>query len=104
MLAPHTTSTEPPTDIERIYGHMIYLCHHPACEDGTKLFSLSERQSHEDRHSRRFSCTYPSCVYSTIGFSTRTGLNRHQKKSHQPAQTHGLNLLDEIPVFHENSE
>jgi len=72
-----------------LYGP-LFLCRHPACElQPGFLFqgfvSAVERQVHEDRHSRPFSCSHSSCDYARIGFASKRALSQHVKKRHPAA-------------------
>ena len=81
--------------LKKLYGQEIYLCHYPACENSSvpKAFaSISERQTHEDKHSRPFPCNQPTCSYSVIGFTTKKALSWHSSQYHSSSDDNSVNL------------
>ena len=71
-------------NLERWYGQQYYHCRHPICGSAglASYRSASEREAHENQHSRPFLCPHPHCPYNVMGFATRAQLNRHSKKNH----------------------
>ena len=90
-----TLKPEDQRDLTGLYGLKIFLCHHPACADSQlppRFASESERNAHEESHSRPFKCQHSSCVFSIIGFSNRRHLQLHLKKYHHAPNDKPINL------------
>ncbi len=75
-----------PRDLEKFreaYLESAFICRYRECprySDGFK--SSRERDEHERLHAKPLRCADPSCVYFARGFTSKTGLLKHNRKCH----------------------
>ncbi|KAI1610626.1 hypothetical protein EDD36DRAFT_467683 [Exophiala viscosa] len=79
------------------YGESEFTCRFHDCHfhsDGFK--SIQQRDHHELSHVKKLRCADPTCVFFTRGFTSKTGLLKHNRKYH-PSPEKGR-LPDFVPV------
>lgn len=75
-----------PFELEKFrqtYLDLAYTCRYRECprsSDGFK--SVIERDEHEQLHAKPLRCADPSCEFFARGFTSKTGLSKHNKKYH----------------------
>jgi hypothetical protein len=68
---------------KEIYLDSAFICRYRECprySDGFK--SSAERDDHERLHTKPLRCADPSCDFFARGFTSKTGLNKHNRKYH----------------------
>jgi hypothetical protein len=76
------------TALHRHYGTNLFKCSYPSCSLSRSGFpTRSARKAHVDSHARPWKCPELSCLYATVGFSSRRGQSNHWKELHQSSQT-----------------
>lgn len=82
------------TNFAEIYGTSAFVCRTLHCPFSTDGFSTSkQRNDHEVQHRPKLHCGNNDCF--SIGFSTRSQLNRHNEKYH-PVRNKETSLVDAI--------
>jgi hypothetical protein len=75
-----------PEELEKfkeIYLDSAFICRYRECSrysDGFK--SSAERDEHEKLHNKPLRCADPSCDFFGRGFTSKSGLNKHNRKYH----------------------
>ncbi|CAI7613090.1 unnamed protein product [Penicillium pancosmium] len=69
------------------YGEEIYKCPRMSCSHFHRGFmSPKERESHIQKHTLQYSCSYPGCLRAALGFPSPSELQRHILQAHEMAQ------------------
>jgi hypothetical protein len=75
-----------PQELEKfkqIYTDSAFICRYRGCERYSDGFSTSaERDEHEKMHEKFLRCSDPTCEFWARGFTSRTGLQKHNRKYH----------------------
>ena len=77
--------------LERIHGPKIFKCSRIDCTSFVEGFSnLDDCRRHQERHDRRFHCTFDGCVAADLGFASLVELQRHLQRLHDPSRVPGF--------------
>lgn len=75
-----------PRDLERFkktYLDSAFICRYRECPRYSDGFtSATDRDAHESRHAKPLRCPDPSCEFFARGFTSKTGLLKHNRKYH----------------------
>jgi hypothetical protein len=75
-----------PQELEKfkqVYTDSAFICRYYGCERYSDGFSTSaERDTHEKMHEKPLRCSDPNCEFWTRGFTSKTGLQKHNRKYH----------------------
>lgn len=78
-------------NFKMIYTDSAFICRYRECDRYSDGFRTSaKRDEHEKMHAKPLRCADPTCEYWARGFTSRTGLQKHNRKYH-PAP-------DELPL------
>ncbi|KAK2814069.1 hypothetical protein FQN50_000473 [Emmonsiellopsis sp. PD_5] len=76
---------------EAMYGPLSYKCPRNWCHYFNEGFSTrDDRESHIEKHDRRFRCSDVNCLYHDLGFPSCAALEQHTKQSHLTDGNAGL--------------
>lgn len=76
---------------KQIYTDSAFICRYRECERYSDGFGTSaERDEHEQLHTKPLRCADPTCHFWSRGFTSKTGLIKHNRKYHP--------LPDELPL------
>ncbi|KAH8587407.1 hypothetical protein B0O99DRAFT_733524 [Bisporella sp. PMI_857] len=65
------------------YLEYAFVCRYRECPRHSEGFSsFSERDNHETLHAKPLRCADPTCQFFTRGFTSKTGLLKHNRKYH----------------------
>lgn len=77
-IRPHELET-----FRRIYLDSAFICRYRECDRYSDGFRTSEeRDAHEKMHAKPFRCADPTCEFWARGFTSKTGLQKHNGKYH----------------------
>ncbi|RDW70893.1 uncharacterized protein DSM5745_08404 [Aspergillus mulundensis] len=83
----------------QIYGGSIFKCSRLYCNFFFEGFGgPTERDLHIKEHERSYTCQFPNCPASQMGYVSRKDLDRHLSNSH-----HIPELTAEFPIFQDPS-
>lgn len=77
-------ATEPELErFKRIYTDSAFICRYRECDRYSDGFRTSaERDEHEKLHNKPLRCADPTCDFWRRGFTSKTGLLKHNRKYH----------------------
>jgi hypothetical protein len=67
----------------KVYGESEFTCRFHDCpyhSDGFR--SINDRNEHERSHMKTLRCADPTCEYFARGFTSKTGLQKHNRRYH----------------------
>ena len=68
---------------KRIYSDSAFTCRYVECPRYSDGFRTSlDRDEHEKRHTKHLRCSDPTCDFFARGFTSKTGLLKHNRKYH----------------------
>jgi hypothetical protein len=68
---------------KRIYSDSAFTCRYVECPRYSDGFRTSlDRDEHEKRHTKPLRCSDPTCDFFARGFTSKTGLLKHNRKYH----------------------
>ncbi|KAF2728956.1 ankyrin [Polyplosphaeria fusca] len=74
---------------KRSYSSTAFRCRFPSCfQASTGFASQEQRATHEITHFYRIKCSVETCQWSRIGFKSKTSLDAHTRKYHDPGSTY----------------
>lgn len=74
-----------------IYGQSAFVCRYRGCPRALDGFiSTEQRQRHEILHLKRLKCADMTCEFYIPGFSTKSELQRHNRKYHTKPDDAGI--------------
>ncbi|KAK2784194.1 hypothetical protein FQN52_009136 [Onygenales sp. PD_12] len=69
--------------LETMYGPLSYKCPRNWCRHFNEGFDTKlDRDSHIEKHERRFQCSHEHCPHNQLGFPSHAALKQHDKQSH----------------------
>jgi hypothetical protein len=84
---------------KEIYLDSAFICRYRECYRYSRGFKSSiERDYHEKLHNKPLRCADPSCDFFARGFTSKSGLNKHNRKYHPTLEE------KELPVFEPEKE
>jgi hypothetical protein len=84
---------------KRIYSDSAFTCRYVECPRYSDGFRTSlDRDEHEKRHTKPLRCSVPTCDFFARGFTSKTGLLKHNRKYHP------LPEEEELPEFEPRKE
>ncbi|KIW21374.1 hypothetical protein PV08_01954 [Exophiala spinifera] len=67
----------------KVYGESEFTCRFHECPYHSDGFqSIQDRNQHEQTHMKTLRCADPSCEFFARGFTSKTGLQKHNRKYH----------------------
>ena len=70
--------------LEQYYGEKLFKCSRIDCASFFDGFLTEyERVQHEEKHTRRYLCTYENCIAGFTGFTTLTAYQNHVRHTHE---------------------
>ena len=67
----------------KVYGESEFTCRFHECPYHSDGFhSIKARNEHENTHMKTLRCADPSCEFFARGFTSKTGLQKHNRKYH----------------------
>lgn len=80
---PQHVTSEMLESFRKQYGESEFICRFHECPHHSDGFgSTKKRDEHEATHTKSFRCADPSCVFFARGFTSKTGLQKHNRKYH----------------------
>ena len=80
---PHGTLPHELEKFKQAYSDSAFICCYRECDRYSDGFSSSaERDEHEKMHAKPFRCGDPTCEFWARGFTSKTGLLKHNRKYH----------------------